>query len=242
MNPLIPDWELPAGIHAASTTREGGVSHPPFDTLNLATHVGDDPAAVAANRQRLVKDLGLPAEPAWLNQVHGIRVAEAGREGQEADAVVGRHPGDVCAVLTADCLPVLFCDPDRRIIAAAHAGWRGLAAGVLESTLAAMGSEPQAVTAWLGPGIGPASFEVGEDVVAAFTGDDPAAAAAFRRRDATHWLADIYDLARLRLERAGVAEVTGGGLDTCADSNRFFSYRRDGETGRMACLIWLDGE
>lgn len=242
---IQPDWPAPANIHAAVSTRAGGVSRPPYEGFNLADHVGDDPRAVAANRALLVERLALPTEPAWLRQVHGCEVASANCPGSpEADASVADRTGEVCAVLTADCLPVLFCDRAGRAVAAAHAGWRGLAAGVLETTLEALrvraGCGTGDVLAWLGPAIGPGCFEVGADVFAAFPGeaDDPV---AFHPHGEGHWLADIYLLARKRLARAGVSEIHGGGFCTVTDGARFFSYRREGTTGRMASLIWRTG-
>ena len=216
---IIPDWPLPAGLRAVQTTRGGGVSQGPWDSLNLALHTGDAPETVQENRERLARALGLARIPTWPRQVHGAVVVEARStiDAVEADAVVGRGPGEVCSVQTADCLPVLFCSHDGVVVAAAHAGWRGLAAGVLEATLRTMARPPTEVMAWLGPAIGPAAFRVG-------AGD--------------RWFADIYRLARLRLERAGVADIHGGGRCTFHESDRFFSYRRDGVCGRMATLIW----
>lgn len=240
MQLIKPDWPAPASVHALVTTRTGGVSLPPFDSLNLGDHVGDDPAAVALNRQRLRGFL--PAEPCWLRQVHGTVVAPADgqRDTLEADASVAFGPGVVCAVLTADCLPVLFCDRQGSRVVAAHAGWRGLAAGILESSVAAMRCDPADVMAWLGPAIGPKAFEVGEEVREAFVQDLPAAAAAFLPGLPGKWLADIYELARQKLVRAGVEAVYGGGLCTYTDAERFYSYRRDRTTGRMAALVWLE--
>lgn len=239
MQIIKPDWPAPAAVQALVTTRAGGVSLPPYDSLNLGDHVGDDPVAVVLNRQRL-RAL-LPAEPRWLKQVHGTVVAKADMivEPVEADAAVSFTAGMVCAVLTADCLPVLFCDRQGTRVAAAHAGWRGLAAGVLEAAAAAMQCPSSDILAWLGPAIGPQAFEVGEEVREAFVRDLPAAARAFTPRQSGKWLADIYELARLRLARAGVREVYGGGLCTYSDSERFYSYRRDKATGRMAALVWL---
>ncbi len=243
---LFPNWPAAANVRALMTTRHGGVSRPPFDSLNPAAHVGDDPAAVAANRRLLRADL--PAEPLWLNQVHGTQVAEAHADvaGIEADACVARRPGAVCAVLTADCLPVLFCDSAGRVVAAAHAGWRGLMAGILEATVAAMQVPPERILAWLGAAIGPDAFEVGDEVRAAFVCRHPLAAVAFRPAlpgtldgAPRKWLADLYMLARIRLAAAGVSQVYGGGLCTYRDAERFYSYRRDKTTGRMASLIWL---
>ncbi len=241
MNPdwIVPDWPAPARVRALATTRAGGVSAPPYDGFNLATHVGDEPAAVIENRRRLRS--ALPAEPLWLTQVHGTRVvsAEASGSGSEADACVARSPGRVCAVQSADCLPVLFADLAGTAVAAAHAGWRGLAAGVLERTAAAMAVAPKELIAWLGPAIGPAAFEVGAEVREIFCADDPAAAGAFAANERGRWQCDLAALARLRLARAGVTRVFGGGWCTYSDPLRFYSYRRDGVTGRMASLIWL---
>jgi YfiH family protein len=239
---LRPEWPVPDGIHAAVTTRDGGVSKGAFGSLNLAEHVGDEPGAVAENRARLATRLAVPVEPAWLEQVHGTTVVAAERgPGQSGDAAVAREPEAVCAVLTADCLPVLFCHPDSGIVAAAHAGWRGLADGVLAETVAAMAAPPTEILAWLGPAIGPDAFAVGPEVREAFEARDPEAAAAFvagEDRDSPLF-ADIYHLARLDLRRVGVTAVYGGGHCTVTEADRFFSYRRDeGVTGRMATLIW----
>ena len=238
---LRPDWDLPAGVGALLTTRAGGRSVGPFASLNLGSHVGDDPLAVAANRARLRSFL--PADPLWLNQVHGAAVADADvAEGvPEADAVLARSSRWVCAVLTADCLPVLFCDDDASVVAAAHAGWRGLAAGVLENTVREMGVPPHRLRAWLGPAIGAEAFEVGDEVRAAFVADDAGAAAAFVARPlAGKWLADLFMLARRRLVAAGVTRISGGGVCTVSAPQRFYSYRRDGVTGRFASMVWLD--
>ncbi|MBL8451432.1 MAG: peptidoglycan editing factor PgeF [Zoogloea sp.] len=238
---IHPDWPAPARVRALSTTRAGGLGTAPYNTLNLGTHVGDDPARVAANRAILRQ--ALPAEPCWLNQVHGVNVVEAGvEEGvPDADAAVSRQSGRVCVVMTADCLPVLLCDQAGSVVAAAHAGWRGLHGGVIEAAVQAMNVPPGQLLAWLGPAIGPDAFEVGGEVRAAFMGADPASEAAFRPSPNRYkWLADIYLLARQRLARAGVTRIHGGDACTVADPARFFSYRRDGVTGRMASLIWLD--
>jgi YfiH family protein len=242
---LFPDWPAPPSVRAALTTRHGGVSAAPWDSLNLAAHVGDDPAHVAENRRRLRAHLDLPAEPFWLRQVHGCDVAQAGASDGvapcSADASVATTPGLVCAVLTADCLPVLFCDRLGSWVAAAHAGWRGLAAGVLERTVQRAPASPGELLAWLGPAIGPQAFEVGPEVREAFVAADPGAADCFSVSPAGRWLADLYGLARRRLAACGVGWVGGGGLCTYTDSDRFFSFRRDGTTGRMASLIWLAG-
>lgn len=235
---IRPDWPAPARVQALSTARTGGCSSAPYTSFNLALHVGDDASAVQANRARLAEFL--PAEPAWLNQVHGKAVVDV-RDAvgtSSADAAFARQANQVCAVMTADCLPVLFCDRDATVVAAAHAGWRGLADGVLEATIAAMQCDPARLMAWLGPAIGPAHFEVGDDVYRAFTGFQPKAEAAFTSRGGK-WLAHIYRLARLRLEAAGVTQTFGGDYCTYRDAARFYSYRRDGVTGRMASLIWL---
>ena len=242
---LIPDWggeRAPPGVRALVTTRTSlqGRSVAPYACCNLAGHVGDDPAAVAANRAQL-RAL-LPAEPLWLNQVHGVVVASAETDapGVDADASVARSPGRVCAVLTADCLPLLLAARDGAVVAAAHAGWRGLADGVIEASVAAMGRPGGELCAWLGPAIGPAAFEVGDEVRAAFCRHDARAAAAFVAHGAGKWLCDLYALARQRLAALGVTQVSGGGLCTCGDAQRFYSYRRDGTTGRMASLIWRE--
>jgi len=224
------------------TTRHGGFSQGPYASLNLGDHVDDDPQRVARNRQWLVTSLNLPAPPTWLKQVHGTQVVElpsANNQPPQADASVSRTAGPVCAVMTADCLPVLLCDTGGRVVAAAHAGWRGLAAGVLEATVHAMAVAPETLLAWLGPAIGPQAFEVGSDVVQAFVERHAEARQAFRQTSEHHWLADIYQLARLRLHAAGVTQVSGGGFCTYEDAERFYSYRRDKITGRMAALIWL---
>jgi YfiH family protein len=239
---LQAEWPAPRNVRTASTLRIGGVSAAPFDSLNLGAHVGDAPDAVQSNRQRLRDALQLPAEPCWLNQVHGTAVIEAGvwSTPPAADACIARTAKQVCAVMTADCLPVLFCSRDGDRVPAAHAGWRGLADGVLESTISSLGLPGAELLAWLGPAIGPNVFEVGDEVRIAFTARDAAAAQAFRpSHRAGHWLADIYLLARQDLARQGVTAVYGGGLCTVSDEQRFFSYRRDGQTGRMASLIWM---
>jgi len=236
---IVPDWPAPARVHALATTRAGGISAPPYDGFNLATHVGDDRHAVAENRRQLERLL--PAQPVWLSQVHGTRVLRAEQAGTlpEADACVARSPGLVCAVQSADCLPVLLCDDAGTVVAAAHAGWRGLAAGVLERTVAAMAVAPTRLLAWFGPAIGPAAFEVGAEVREAFCAHDPAAAMAFAANSHGKWQCDLAALARLRLAQVGVTRVFGGDSCTFADLRRFYSYRRDGATGRMASLIWL---
>ena len=236
---FVPDWPAPANVGALQTLRGGGCSPAPWDSFNLGDHVGDDPIRVAANRAGL-RTL-LPADPLWLQQVHGTAAVDIAKMAKtvEADAAFCREPGRVCAVMTADCLPVLFCDRSGSVVAAAHAGWRGLLAGVLETSIAGMDVPADQILVWLGPAIGPQNFEVGQEVRDAFVARDVAAHAAFHPHGAGKWLADLYWLARQRLNAAGVTAIYGGELCTVADAKRFFSYRRDGVTGRMASLIWL---
>ncbi len=246
---LVPAWQAP-GLAAVMTTRLGGVSSGPFNSMNLRDGLGDDESAVAANLAALAGAIGVT--PVWLNQVHGARVrrltaadAQAGRVGEEADASLTTEPGIACAVQVADCLPVLFAAPQGRGVAAAHAGWRGLAHGVLEATVLALCEaarcEPAQLQAWLGACIGPRQFEVGADVLQAF-GVSPGAGgpARFLRHTPGKWLADLPGLARDRLQAAGVLRISGGGWCTVEAPSRFFSYRRDRVTGRMAALVWLD--
>ncbi|MHC8296246.1 peptidoglycan editing factor PgeF [Pseudomonas sp. LB3P58] len=236
---LIPDWPAPAGVKACVTTRAGGVSLAPFDSLNLGDHVDDSPEAVAENRRRLTDHFSI--EPAWLKQVHGIAVAHADPSlTATADASWTATPGIACTAMTADCLPALFCDRAGTRVAAAHAGWRGLAAGVLEATLDTLAVPPEEVLVWLGPAIGPQAFEVGPEVRETFVEQLPEAAKAFvPSQNAGKFMADIYELARLRLAARGVTAVYGGGFCTVTDP-RFFSYRRSPRTGRFASLIWLE--
>jgi polyphenol oxidase len=236
---IEPDWPAPERVKALVTTRSGGVSRGPYASLNLGRRVGDDARAVAENRARL--SARLPAEPRWLQQVHGIDVVQADRAAAEstADGAYTRVPGVVCAVQIADCLPVLFCDRDGTRVAAAHAGWRGLNAGVLERTVSSLGAPPDAVIAWMGPAIGPQKFEVGADVFEQFTDDDVGASAAFEPLREGKWLADLYALARRRLSRVGVTAIFGGGLCTFSDPARFFSHRRDRVTGRHGAFVWI---
>ncbi len=242
MELIRPDWPVPPWVRAVCTTRDGGVSRGPYASLNLGDHVGDDPERVTRNRAMLAGHLALPAEPLWLHQVHGCDLAEVGSapSGCVADAAVARAPGEVCAVMTADCLPLILCDERGRVAAAVHGGWRGLAAGVIERALMGLGVEPGRILAWLGPAIGPDVFEVGSEVREIFVAADPGAAAAFSPRGDGKWLADLFLLARRRLASLGVTRVHGGGLCTFSDPRRFFSFRRDGVTGRMATLIWLE--
>jgi len=246
---LKPEWPAPPGVRAAFALRSGGVSAPPFDSLNLGAHVGDEAEAVAENRRRLRTQLRLPEEPAWMEQVHGIDVLDldalahggAARGVVSADAALTRRAGRICTVQVADCLPVLLAARDGSAVAAAHAGWRGLAGGVLEATVQALAVEPGQLIGWLGPGIGAAHFEVGEDVRRAFvTHDAAAAAAAFTSNQRGRWQCNLAALARARLAALGVAAVFGGEWCTYADAARFFSYRRDGRCGRMAALIWKE--
>ena len=251
---VMPDWPaLPANIGALATTRAGGVSAGPYDDgrggggLNLGLHVGDDPAAVAENRARL--QALLPGRPAWISQVHGNGVVDAATVGADqpvrvGDASIATGRGVVCAILTADCLPVLFADQDGRVVGAAHAGWRGLAGGVLRETVRAMRAAGAGeITAWMGPAIGPMAFEVGQDVFDSFAQALPGVdiGFAFRRHpdQASKYLADMFALARLMLERDGVTSIAGGIHCTATERDRFYSYRRDGVTGRQASLIWL---
>lgn len=223
------------------TTRLGGVSRAPYESLNLGAHVGDDPEAVATNRQRLSRALALPQEPRWLTQVHGTQVVDAAicLPDCAADASYTTVPNVVCAVLTADCLPVLLCHRAGTCVAAIHAGWRGLAQGVIEAAVRSLPCHPAELLAWLGPAIGPTAFEVGGEVRDQFIAQDAASAAAFIPRHTDDYLADIYVLARLRLAKLGVTEVYGGGACTVNDAERFYSYRRDSVTGRMTTLIWF---
>lgn len=247
---IAADWPAPPGVHAFTTVRHGaGVSSAPFDAFNLGNRYGadgDEPAVVEANRAELVERFGLPARPHWLRQVHGttvMRVEGPGGESEhEADAAVARGAGTVVAILSADCLPVLLCSEDGREVAGAHAGWRGLADGVLEATLAAMDSPADRLLAWLGPAAGPDEYEVGVDVYDAFVARDWCCGDAFRSTRPLHWRVDLYALARRRLAAAGIdpARIHGGGLSTIADPQRFFSHRRDRRTGRMASVIWTE--
>src|SRR6516162_764267 len=244
---LKPEWPAPPGVRAAFALRSGGVSAPPFDSLNLGAHVGDEAEAVAENRRRLRTQLRLPEEPVWMEQVHGIDVLDldalahggAARGIVTADAAHTRRAGRICTVQVADCLPVLFAARDGSAVAAAHAGWRGLAAGVLEATVESLVVDPGELLAWIGPGIGPAHFEVGDEVRRAFLAHDTAAAGAFTANARGRWQCDLPLLARARLAALGLAEVTGGIWCTYADASRFFSFRRDGRCGRMAAVIWL---
>lgn len=243
---LVPDWPAPAAVKSLVTTRVGGRSLAPFDSFNLGTHVGDQPEHVAANRQWLREGAELPSDPVWLTQVHSTVCLDISsviaNTPPEADAAATREPGTVCAIMTADCLPVLLCDEAGSVVGAAHAGWRGLLSGVIEATAESMAQPGQRLLAWLGPAIGPDAFEVGAEVRDAFVAEDAASESAFVARPgvAGKWLCDIYALARLRLERIGVNRIYGGNRCTYREAETFFSYRRDKQTGRMASLIWIE--
>lgn len=236
---IVPDWPAAPRVKSFITTRNGGTSSGAHASFNLGLRAGDDPDAVHANRARLREIL--PREPAWLKQVHGACVVHADGLSAEpaADASYTRSAGVVCAVMAADCLPVLLCDRRGSVVGAAHAGWRGLSSGVIENTVAAMGVPAQELLAFLGPAIGPDAFEVGADVRDTFIGADAAADKAFTPYRDGKWLADLYALARERLKKTGVPRIHGGDLCTYRDPARFYSYRRDKTTGRMAALIWL---
>lgn len=237
--PIIrPDWPAPANVKALQTTRLGGVSTGVYASLNLGDHVKDQPQHVAANRQRLSPLL--PSEPVWLNQVHGIRVIDAAQANclESADASISTRKQVVCVTMTADCLPVLLCDEAGTVVAAVHAGWRSLCDGVIEATVHAMPVASSSLMAWLGPAIGPRAFEVGGEVRAQFMAQDAQAEAAFVAHG-EKWLGDLYTIARQRLQQLGVTQVYGGGRCTYSEPETFFSFRREGDTGRMASLIWL---
>lgn len=237
---IVPDWPAPRGVRALITTRSGGVSSGPYASCNLGLRTDDAPEAVAENRRRL-RAL-LPQEPKWLTQVHGTCVVNADElTGMpQADASFAYRAGTVCAVLTADCMPLLLCDRDGTAVATAHAGWRGLCGGVIEETISSMDIAADRLLAYMGPAIGPAAFEVGDDVRDAFVARDAAAAAAFAPYRPGKWLADLYQLAQQRLQRSGVTQIHGGGFCTYSDIERFFSYRRERASGRMASVIWRE--
>jgi len=239
---ITPDWPAPARVRALSTTRVGGVSCGAYASLNLGDHVGDNPSAVASNRHRVVSRCNLPAMPIWLRQVHGTAVADlrSSPPRPEADAAWTDRPSQICAVLTADCLPVLFCDIAGSVVAAAHAGWRGLAAGVLERAVRALPVSANQLMAWLGPAISQPAFEVSAEVRQAFVARDADSVGCFVDSDSDgKYRADLHALARRQLQTLGVSAVHGGEYCTHGDPQRFFSYRRDGQCGRMASLIWL---
>ena len=241
---IVPDWPAPAKVRAVSTTRLGGVSTGVYASLNLGLHVGDTAESVAENRRRLRAELDLHKEPHWLKQTHSARVVHLNAGGSHkslsGDAAVAQSADAACVIMTADCLPVLFCERTGRTVAAAHAGWRGLAAGVLEATVAAMRAPAEDILAWLGPAIGALAYEVGDEVHTALVRAQADAEQAFEPARPGKWMCDLYLIASQRLRRAGVHRIYGGGFCTYADRERFFSYRRDGECGRMATLIWLE--
>ena len=244
MDKINPNWLVPKHIHAFTTLRTGGVSRPPFDSFNLGDHVGDDPAKVKRNRELLVEQFGLPQMPVFLTQTHSTRVLRLPYSGNdfEADAVYTDRPNQVCLVMTADCLPVLFYGQDGKEVAAAHAGWRGLCDGVLESTVAEFACPPAKISAWLGPAIGEQAFQVGREVIEQFCAFDPQAGQAFVPDPTTsgRFLGNLYQIAAQRLNGLGITDISGGGFCTYTDKERFFSYRRDKQTGRMVSLIWRD--
>jgi polyphenol oxidase len=240
------DWPAPRGVHALSTLRgdpRSGASKGPYAGFNLGDHVGDAPAAVAENRRRLKELAGLPREPSWLSQVHGVGVADLDSPAAPgpADAAIARGSAKVCAILTADCLPIVFATDSGNTVAAAHAGWRGLAAGVIEATVRAMGVPPGTLVAWLGPAIGPKYFEVGTEVRDAFLAADPKAGEAFEPNARGRFMADLSMLARRRLQGLGVSRIYGGGECTFSQVDRYYSHRRDGITGRQATVVWREG-
>jgi YfiH family protein len=242
MHFITPDWPAPERVKALSTCRDGGVSKGAYASLNIATHVGDVESLVEENRALITRDAGLPAEPVWLEQVHETTAVELGHvKGSpilKADASIARSSGLVCAVMTADCLPLLLCKKDGSVVAAIHAGWRGLLSGVIENTVKQLADADQ-ILAWLGPAIGPANFEVGQEVKDAFVGKMPVMQQAFKRVDDSHYMADLYALARMTLLQCGVKKMYGGEHCTYNQPNQFYSYRREAITGRMASLIWI---
>ncbi|HSH07218.1 MAG TPA: peptidoglycan editing factor PgeF [Burkholderiales bacterium] len=243
LQPIFPDWKVPVRVRALVTTRAGGVSGGAHASLNLGLRCGDAAESVLENRRRL--GALLPAKPLWLHQLHGREVLravpeQAGDAEAEADASVTTHARTVCAVLVADCMPVFLADVRGEAVGVAHAGWRGLSAGVIEATVAAFPCAPARLVAWLGPAIGPRVYEVGDEVRAAFVSQDGEAVAAFVPTRPGHWLADLYALARRRLSSCGVGRIGGGGFCTYSEPERFYSFRRDRVTGRMAALAWLE--
>ncbi len=237
---IAADWSAPDNVHAFTTTRTGGVSEGLYGSFNLASHVGDLPSAVTSNRQLLKASFKLPSEPCWLKQTHSNRVVDANCfDDIDADAAWTSGKDTVCSVLTADCLPVFFSNKDGSRVAISHAGWRGLLDGVISATFTATQIKPENCLVWLGPSIGPDAFEVGVEVVQSFTEKNNATRQCFKQKDEQHWLCDMYQLARIELGQLGVNQVFGGGLCTCTDKENFYSFRRDGNTGRMASLIWM---
>lgn len=235
---IVPTWPAPLNVNALTTLRQGGASIEPYDSFNLALHVGDDPQKVLANRAQLKLQANLPQEPLWLNQTHSTRVVDVEDNTIDADASVAFKPDQVCAVLTADCLPILLCDKAGTRVSAIHAGWRGLAAGICDAAVQKLDCDPSTLLAWLGPGIGVTAYEVQEDFLSAFK--EYQSAETFKPIGKNgRWLADMYQLARLRLKTLGITAIYGGEYCTYQDSTRFYSFRRSGATGRMATLIWL---
>jgi polyphenol oxidase len=241
---ILLDWPAPESIKALSTTRLGGFSLPPYDGFNLGTHVGDEANTVIKNRNYLVELAQLPESPRWLNQIHGTQVINSNnwQLNMNADAIISQQNNHICTIMTADCLPLLLCNKQGNTVAAIHAGWRGLAAGIIEKTIAEFRCDPHDILVWLGPAIGPTQFEVGTDVYRIFTQHSAHAIQAFQQTDATHYLADIYLLAKQRLIALGVNAIFGGDLCTASDPQHFFSYRRDNVTGRMASMIWISAK
>lgn len=237
---ITPDWQMPSHVKAFCTTRINGVSGGNYASNNLALHVDDDKESVITNRQQLVKHYNLPSEPVWLNQIHSTRVSTPTTKLVEADAAYSNQPDQICVVLTADCLPLLVCDNEGREIAAIHAGWRGLLNGIIEKTLQKFSVGRDSISVWLGPAIGPSVFEVGADVRDVFIEQDERAQSAFKKRETGKWLANIYALAKIRLDKEHITSVFGGKYCTFTDDELFYSYRRDKNCGRMASLIWLD--
>ncbi|MEG9482209.1 peptidoglycan editing factor PgeF [Mannheimia sp. HC-2023] len=244
MDNIIPNWNIPKHIHAFTTVRTGGVSKPPFDSFNLGDHVNDSPEDVAQNRALLVEKFHLPQSPLFLTQTHSTRVLELPYSGKdiEADAVYTNQPNQVCLVMTADCLPILFVSKDGKEIAAAHAGWRGLCDGVLEATVEKFQCPSNEISAWLGPAIGAKAFQVGKEVIEQFCAFDPRAEEAFIQDNSTNgkFLGNLYQIATQRLNKLGITEISGGEYCTYTQKDLFFSYRRDKQTGRMATLIWKE--
>jgi YfiH family protein len=244
-NFIVPTWPAPLNVSALTTVREGGISVEPYDSFNLALHVGDDPKKVLANRAHLKSQANLPQEPLWLTQTHSTRVVDAGdftdpnnsKNPIDADASVSFQPNQVCAILTGDCLPILLCNKAGTRVGAIHAGWRGLSGGIVEAAIRKLDCDPATLLAWLGPAIGPTVYEVQADVLSAFK--EYQSEATFKPQQKGRWLANIYQLARMRLKELGVMAIYGGEFCTYQDSTRFYSFRRSGTTGRMATLIWL---
>lgn len=238
---ILPDWPAPFNVKAIQTTRNGGLSLTPYDTLNLGAHVNDDPLAVDQNRQLLKQYL--PSEPVWLNQVHGTDVIklepEKNKHNQDADAAFSTYKNVVCVTMTADCLPILLCNIQGTAVASIHAGWRSLCDDVIETTIKSMGLQPEHLMAWLGPAIGPKAFEVGDEVRQAFIAKDQQAKEAFNP-SGNKWLGDLYLIAKQRLYRQGINKIYGGGECTFSHASKYFSYRRDGITGRMATMVWFE--